>query len=315
MKGSYTAHVVFFWLVIRILGTGLCASAHPASGIAITASCASAPANWGEPAVISGTVTNTGKTTITDIVITDSLTVGQGVVATVTSLSPGQELPFSGSFTAVPSNTCSIGHYLTAIGTSRHGDNVTNFASTTCTVVPHTRLDMTFECPDISPHQGERFSFSATITNRGDYLVTSSLIYVYQAGSNVLTMPGPLLYPGEGARISGSYAIPTNVPAALFITNTLTMIGYSYCGAPASNTITQVCPLQVAPPQLQYLFREGNLVLSWPSFPSGFVLQQNSDVPSSNWVDVTNTPVVSSNFIQVTVSPDRALGSYRLRLP
>jgi hypothetical protein len=133
-------------------------------------------------------------------------------------------------------------------------------------------------------------------------------------------MPVPLLYPGQGARISGSYVIPTNVPAALFITNIFTMVGYSYCGAPASNTITQVCPLQMVQPQLhrpqlQYLFSEGKVVLSWPSSPTGFVLQQNYDVLSPNWVDVTNTPVVSSNFIQVTVSPDRALGFYRLELP
>ena len=72
---------------------------------------------------------------------------------------------------------------------------------------------------------------------------------------------------------------------------------------------------QLQRPQLQYLFSEGKLVLSWPSFPTGFVLQQSSDVISTNWVDVTNTPVVSSNFIQVTVSPDRALGFYRLELP
>jgi len=315
MKGSHSVDIVYFFLLIQILRLEPAASADPASGLAITASCPSAPAKWGDPAEISGTVTNTGKTTITNIIITDSSTIGQGLVANVTSLSAGQELPFSGSFTAVPSNTCSIGHYLTAIGTSTHGDNVTNFAAPTCSVVPHTRLDLTFECPGISPHQGERFTFMGTMTNAGDYLVTSTVLYVYQADSNVLTMPVPLLYPGQGARFSGSYVIPTNVPAAIFITNTFTIIGYSYCGAPASNTITQVCPLQVVRPQLQYLFSDGKLVLSWPSFPSGFVLQRNSDALKTNWVDVTNTPLVSSNFIQVTVSPDQTLGFYRLRLP
>lgn len=40
------------------------------------------------------------------------------------------------------------------------------------------------------------------------------------------------------------------------------------------------------------------LVLSWPSPSTGFVLQQNLDVGTTNWVDVTNTPVLNSTNLQ-----------------
>jgi hypothetical protein len=315
MRVRNTVCFITIFTQIGILGLELAASANPAVGLAITASCPSVPAMWGEPAAIAGTITNTGKTTLTNVIITDSSAVGEGFIATIPSLDPGQELSFTGSFTAVPVNTCNINHNLTAVGTSTHGDSVTNFAFAMCSVVPHTRLDLTFECPTISPRQGEWFIFAGTMTNAGDALVSSTVLYVNQAGSNVLTTPLPLLYPGQGARFSGSYLIPTNAPATRFITNTFTVIGASYCGAPASNTVTQVCPLQVVRPQLQWLYTQGTFVLSWPSLPSGFVLQRNSDPITTNWVDVTNIPVVNTDFIQVTVSQAQALGFYRLKLP
>ena len=58
-----------------------------------------------------------------------------------------------------------------------------------------------------------------------------------------------------------------------------------------------------------------NLVLFWPSPPGGFVLQQNSDLTTTNWMAVTKTPDFTNGQNQSTLSP--ALGSqfYRLAYP
>ncbi len=44
-----------------------------------------------------------------------------------------------------------------------------------------------------------------------------------------------------------------------------------------------------------------NVILSWPSPSTGFVLQQNSILTSVNWKDATNTLTVTNGQNQVTL--------------
>jgi hypothetical protein len=55
--------------------------------------------------------------------------------------------------------------------------------------------------------------------------------------------------------------------------------------------------------------------LSWPSWASNFVLQQNFDLASTNWVDVTNQPTlnVTNLSYQVGSPPSSSNTFYRLR--
>jgi hypothetical protein len=121
------------------------------------------------------------------------------------------------------------------------------------------------------------------MTNAGDAMVTSTLLYVYQAGSNVLTMPLPLLYPGQGAPFSGGYFVWTNAPAATFITNTFTVIGATYCGIPASNTVTQICPLQVASPGPTILQQPQDCAVSPYGGAAFYALAAGTSAPAYQW--------------------------------
>jgi hypothetical protein len=58
-----------------------------------------------------------------------------------------------------------------------------------------------------------------------------------------------------------------------------------------------------------------NLVLSWPSPPGGFVLQQNSDLATTNWTATTNTPTFTNGQNQVMFSPATGQRFYRLEYP
>jgi hypothetical protein len=58
-----------------------------------------------------------------------------------------------------------------------------------------------------------------------------------------------------------------------------------------------------------------NLVLSWPSPPGGFVLQQNSDLATTNWTATTNTPTFTNGQNQVIFSPATGQRFYRLEYP
>ena len=70
-------------------------------------------------------------------------------------------------------------------------------------------------------------------------------------------------------------------------------------------------------PQLSIRLDQPNVCsISWSAPPvNSFVLQQNADLATTNWVDVTNAPVVVSNRDQVVIAPSPGLAFYRLRSP
>ena len=73
----------------------------------------------------------------------------------------------------------------------------------------------------------------------------------------------------------------------------------------------------LAMPQLAVALTSTNsLLVSWPQpLASGFRLQQNSDLSTTNWVDVTDVPTVASNQCQIVISPNGTRGFYRLSFP
>ena len=55
------------------------------------------------------------------------------------------------------------------------------------------------------------------------------------------------------------------------------------------------------------------LVLAWSDVFTGYVLQQTTDLASSNWSAVTNPPVAGNGEIQVTIMSSAASSCYRLK--
>ena len=59
----------------------------------------------------------------------------------------------------------------------------------------------------------------------------------------------------------------------------------------------------------------GSLVIAWPTNAPGFVLQQDSDLGTTNWSNVTNAVTVVGTNSQVTISPLIGNGFFRLMHP
>ena len=57
----------------------------------------------------------------------------------------------------------------------------------------------------------------------------------------------------------------------------------------------------------------GGVLVSWPAPSTGYVLQQNTNLTTTNWVAVTNPPVVANGEKQITVSPTVGNRYYRLK--
>jgi len=73
---------------------------------------------------------------------------------------------------------------------------------------------------------------------------------------------------------------------------------------------------QSTPTPLLNVVRSGtNLVLSWIVPSKSFVLQHNSDLTTTNWMDVTNTPTLNLTNLQNEVVLSATSGSrfYRLK--
>ena len=55
------------------------------------------------------------------------------------------------------------------------------------------------------------------------------------------------------------------------------------------------------------------VIVSWPSSFTGFVLQQNNDLTTANWMDVTNAVSVVDEQNQVIMPPTSSNNFYRLK--
>ena len=84
-----------------------------------------------------------------------------------------------------------------------------------------------------------------------------------------------------------------------------------------TNIINRSLVANFAPaPQLSCFVPHSNsLVLSWPTNFTGFVLQQNADLTTTNWSSVTNAPAIVGTNKQVTITPLTGRNFFRLLHP
>jgi hypothetical protein len=136
-----------------------------------------------------------------------------------------------------------------------------------------------------------------------DYLAADTNVFF----ANV---PGILL-PGETYAdvVLGITIAPGTPPGQYF--GLVTLQGGTNIFA-ADNLASPLFEVSLSPAALGVALSSTNLILSWPSPPGDFVLQQNSDLTTTNWLTVTNAPTVT-NFQEQVVLPVAA-GNYFYRL-
>ena len=83
----------------------------------------------------------------------------------------------------------------------------------------------------------------------------------------------------------------------------------------ANNLASPIFEVSLPPAALGIATSGGNLLISWPSPPGNFVLQQNSDLTTTNWMTVTNTPTMTNFQNQIILSPTNGKQFYRLKYP
>ncbi|MCI0589824.1 MAG: hypothetical protein L0323_23670 [Planctomycetes bacterium] len=208
-----------------------------APAIEVTSACQAAPAP-GQPIPFTGTVTNTGNASLTNVTVVDE---HAGIVLGPISLAPNQSAGFSGSYVPTTNPSASV---VTASGQPASICNlgpVSDTASSTCAVTCTPAIDVTSACQNASgPDQP--IAVSGTVRNAGNTNLTGVTVVDDRAG----LLLGPIsLAPNQSAGFSGSY-LPTASPSSSVVTASGQPA--SICGlGPVSDTATSTCSVQCTP--------------------------------------------------------------------
>ena len=178
--------------------------------------------------MFTGTLTNTGNVTLTNVIVVNSQPVpGTPILGPITLL-PGAGTSFTGSY-FVPLEACSMADTLTATGRdASNGATVTGNASATCAIVTTPAIAVSETCPPGSVTAGTVVAFNGLVSNTGNITLNNVLVFSSQP-TNTTPLLGPItLAPGASAPFAGTYValtgsgLITNQTVVTNITTTLT---------------------------------------------------------------------------------------------
>ena len=214
-------------------------------GIKVTKTCPTQLVPPGQPFIFSGSVSNTGNVTLTNIVVVNNQPVPNTTVLTVALLAPGAVTNFTGIY-AAPTN-CSVTDTLTATGRSLCGVAVTNSTGpVTCPILTTPQIAVTAVCPLTPVVPGGTLTYSVTVSNAGSFTLTNVVVFSDRPVPNTVILTRATLAPGVSTNFTaGPYTFPTNVCS---VTTTFSGTGKDICLLnAATNTVSTTCPVTTAP--------------------------------------------------------------------
>ncbi len=214
-----------------------------AAGIQVTKLCPLGPVAPGQLLTFSGSVSNTGNITLTNLVVVNSQPVANTQVFSLPSLAPGAVANFTGSYLA-PTN-CSVADTLTARAASVCGVPVSSSASATCPIVTTPQILVLATCAATPIVPGGSFFYNGTVQNTGNNTLTNVVILSDRPAPNTTVLTIATLAPGVVTNFTATYAVPAN---ACSITTTFSSIGKDLCTLTAvTNSATATCVVTTAP--------------------------------------------------------------------
>jgi len=158
-------------------------------------------------------------------------------------------------------------------------------------------------------------SLTTNFLNNIQFAFTNAATNYLTADTNVFfaNVPGILL-PGETyTDVVFGIAVNPATPPGVY-SGTATIQGGTNIFA-ATNLSSQAFQVFLPTAALVVKTSGSNLVFSWPSPPGNFVLQQNSNLATTNWTAATNTPTTTNGQNQIILSPAGSNLFYRLKYP
>ncbi len=205
-------------------------------GLTVVQACPTLAPVPGGLLLFTGTVRNSGDTTLSNVVVRNS-GVGPTPVLTLASLAPGASASYSGSF-RVPLDCCTVSSTATASGIDAcSGLPTSDTSTTTCVVGSTPAVEVTKTCPTTAVPAGAQFRYTGTVRNSGDITLVGVVVFNDRSpGGNPVFGPTSLA-PGESAAFTGSYVNDPDYCG----TDTLTARGTSTCGTAVTGSVTTTC--------------------------------------------------------------------------
>jgi uncharacterized repeat protein (TIGR01451 family) len=266
-------------------------------GIVVTKACPAKPVSPGQLLTFSGSVSNTGNVTLTNIVVVNNQPAANTMVFTVASLAPGAVTNFIGSYLA-PTN-CSVTDTLTATGQSVCGDAVTNTASANCLITTTPRIVVTKACPAKPVSPGQLLIFSGSVSNTGNVTLTNIVVVNNQLFANTPVFTLPSLAPGVAVPFSGSYLAPTNCSVA----DTLTVRASSLCGDAVTNTASATCLITTTPAIVVTTYCPTNPVGQGGTLTYSGTVSNAGNITLTNIIVVNHWPYSNVIFTATSLAP------------
>jgi len=226
-------------------GTATCPILTTPAIVVTQLTCPTNPAVQGGTLTYSGTVSNAGNITLTNIIVVNNWPYSN-VIFTASSLAPGATTNFTGSY-LVPANCCVAWMWVVASGQGCAGVTVTDTDSGTCTVFTSPQIVVTKVCVPtmrrghpVLLRPGDLLTYSGTVSNAGNITLINVTVVDNQPTNNTPIIGPIILAPGQSQTYAGSYTIPPDSCGE----DTVTAIGLGYCFyTPVTNSATATCPM------------------------------------------------------------------------
>lgn len=284
-------------------------------GIRVTKSCPTEPVAPGQLVTFSGTVSNTGNVTLTNIVVVNNQPAANTTVFTLASLAPGAVANFTASYTA-PTN-CGVSDTLNATATSRCGVAVSSSATANCPILTTPLITVTAACPTTPILPGGSITYTGTVRNNGNITLTNIVVISDQPAANTTVFTIATLAPGAFANFTSSATVPANAcsVSATFIGTAKSVctsgeihpaggIQVAHTGQGVTNTVTTTCPVTTAPAIAVTLACPASAASTGGTITYTGTVRNSGTVTLNNVFVVNNQPAANSPVIgPITLAP------------
>jgi uncharacterized repeat protein (TIGR01451 family) len=206
-------------------------------------------------------------------------------VFTVATLAPGETANFTGSYPVPTNGICSITSTVTASGNDKcTGVAVVHTATSTCPLLTSPAIEVTQNCPTTQVVAGALLTYTGTVRNTGDIVLTNVTVFNNRSGSTPIFTVASLA-PGASANFTGSYVTHLDCCED---SSTVTASGQACDGTTVTDTATKTCTVLTSP----------GLVITKVCAPGplhpGDMLTYTGSVSNSGTITLVNVNIVHS---------------------
>jgi len=257
----------------------------------LTHECPPVAVGPGDLLVYTGSVSNCGNVTLTNVVVTSDKPSLNTVIFTRASLAPGAVGLFTNSYVAPVA--CSFTKTLQSRATSICGDVVTSSSTVTCPIVTTPDISVNAACTSGILIPGGTATYTGTVRNAGDITLTNVRVVSDRPAANTTIFTVASLAPGASANFNGTYTVPAE---SCSVTANLSATGTDFCtGAPVTRTASATCPVTTAPAV--------TVTLTCPAVTvvAGAPITYTGTVRNSGNITLTNVTVSNAQSVPPTV--------------